>query len=352
MKIKLFSLLLAGLLVVLVGGGMAAPAPPAGRPKEIVSFQAHRYDVPYLAFSPDGKKLASGGIARVRPGEDVGKVKIWEVPSGKILLDIDAHQPNARRGDRGNVLGLAFSPDGKTLASCGDEGNLKLWDEATGKNTNTFSHCVGEPLFSPDGKELICGPERIDLATRKRRFLVENFTGFWPVVRYDAKGNVLAVTANTHWPEPPCIWLWNTAARKNPVTIKGHEKYLMRLALSRDCKIVASAGCDQTVRLWDTATGKNTATFDKLPKWSSTGLTFSPNGKILAMPYKGERASIRDPGHILLLEVPSGKVLADLQNPKGVVICVAFSPNGRLLASGGINGVIKIWSLPARYKAE
>jgi WD40 repeat protein len=95
---------------------LGAPAPPGGTPKEVVSFQAHRFHITSLTFSRDGKKLASGGLDRVQPGKSMGKVKIWEVPSGKMLLDIDAHDPAARRSARGDVMGLAYSPDGKSLA--------------------------------------------------------------------------------------------------------------------------------------------------------------------------------------------------------------------------------------------
>jgi WD40 repeat protein len=345
MKTRTLPIIPAGFLLAVLGGwSVAAPVLPAGRPKEIISFQAHPYDVENLAFSPDGNTLASGGRE--------GRVKLWDVTSGKNLLDIEAHPSDGRRGIHGIVQSVVFSPDGKTLASGGDDRVVNFWDVATGRNIDMIETWPSWPLiFSPDGKSLLIGIEVWNLKTKKRRKIAEKFTGLPWTTAFDSEGNPLLASASG-WPEPPCIWLWDAATGKKAVTCKGYEKALMALAFSRDGKTLASAGYDQTVRLWNAAIGKNKATFDKLPRWSSCGLTFSPDGKVLAMNYKGERERITDPGHILLLEVPSGKIFASLQGHKGVVLCVAFSLNDRLLASGDVKGVIKIWSLPARYKAQ
>lgn len=322
----------------------AAPVLPAGRPKEVASFQAHRSPIECLAFSPVGKTLCTGGRD--------GKVKIWDIASGKRPLDIQACSVERRRPGLGIVQGVAFSPDGKTFAACGDDQTVNIWDVSTGQNTVTLLVGVAPPLlFSPDGKILFTRSNKLDLEAKKTEPLMKNIKGYLATLAFDPKGKLLIATSS-YWPDPPCIWLWDATTGKQTVTCKGYEKALMYLALSRDGKTLASAGYDQTVRLWNTTTGENVATFDKLPKRSSCYLTFSTDGKVLAMNYKGERESITDPGHVLLLGVPSGKILASLEGHEGVVVSVAFSPNSRLLASGDVKGIIKIWSLPTRYKVE
>jgi hypothetical protein len=97
MKTPFLPIVPAGLLLAVLGGwSAAAPAPEAGRPKEIASFQAHRFTVQSLAFSPDGKTLASGGSD--------GRVKFWEVATSKNVVDFEAHFRGVR-GSLGRVGG-------------------------------------------------------------------------------------------------------------------------------------------------------------------------------------------------------------------------------------------------------
>jgi WD40 repeat protein len=345
MKTHIFPIIPAGLLLPVLGSwSVAAPVLPAGRPKEIVSFQAHPFVVQGLAFSPDGKTLASGGRD--------GKVKLWDVATGKNMADFQAHFRDAR-GARGMVAGVAFSPDGKTLATCGDDRTVRLWDVATGKNTATINRVTDGPLvFSPDGKTLVCGYQRIDLATKTDQPIVEKIMGFLLSVAFDPKGKLLIATSNGGWPDPPCFWLWDEKTGKKMHTCEGKvkDKLICCAGFSRDGKTAISIDGWYTIRLWDIATGENTASFEQkdMPCYS----IFSPDGKVLI--FSCRPASDRNdyPGSLRLLEVSSGKVLANLKDHEKLVSCIALSRDGRLLASGDMNGVIKIWKLPASYKAE
>jgi WD40 repeat protein len=346
MKIHLLRTIAVGLFTALGAWCVAAPAPPAGRPKEIASFQAHHFGIRGLAFSPDGKSLASCA--------GKGEVKRWNVARSQNLLDIRAHPPN-QQGGLGIVYSVAFSPDGKTLASCGDDRKIKLWDVATSKNTGTYKASPAPPLiFSPDGKTLVCGYERFDLETGINKPLVEKITGMWPVVAFDPKGKLLVATS-LMYPNAPSFVLWDAKTGIKAVICKGLRKVVHCYAFSPDGKTVVSTEGDYegkrwAIRLWDVATGKNTATFEQ-PDLPYRPL-FSPDGKVLAVSYKPDASRNDYPGMIRLLEVSSGKVLATLKGHKRPIGCQTFSPNGRLLATGSLDGVIKIWSLPNRYIAD
>jgi WD40 repeat protein len=97
-----------------------------------------------VAFSPDGKTLASGSLD--------GQIELWEVATGKLQATLKGHEDD--------VQSVAFSPDGKTLASASHDGTVKLWDVASGKEQATLSghhFWVWSVAFSPDGKTLASG---------------------------------------------------------------------------------------------------------------------------------------------------------------------------------------------------
>ncbi|HEY7158727.1 MAG TPA: WD40 repeat domain-containing protein [Gemmataceae bacterium] len=348
MKTCIFAIISAVFfLAVLSGGSVSAPALPAGRPKEIASFQAHRFHVQGLAFSPDGKTLASGGRD--------GKVKLWDVATGKNTAEFQAHSRDAR-GARGMVAGVAFSPNGKTLATCGDDRTVRLWDVATGTNTVTFHRVTVPPApplaFSPDGKMLICDDQLFDLARKTDRPIIERSMSFRFWAAFDPNGKLLIASSNGGWPDPPCFWLWDEKTGKKMHTCEGKvkDKLICCVGFSRDGKTAISNDGWYMIRLWDTVTGKNTASFEQ--KDMPCDPTLSPDGKVLIFSCRPAPDRNDYPGSLRLLEVSSGKVLANLKGHEKLVSCIALSRDGQLLASGDLSGVIKIWKLPARYKAD
>jgi WD40 repeat protein len=355
MKTRLLMLSLIGLLLTpLLSGIEAAPASSPGKPEEIVSFQAYRFYVEALAISPDGKVVATGGQGEALPtGGRLGRVKLWNAANGKNLLDIAAHNTEGKRWGDGHMNAIAFSPDGKTLASCGADQKLKLWDVAKGKNIDTFAGSLGPPLlFSPDGKSLICGHRQFNLATKKERPLVENLRGIHRIAAFNSKGDLL-LGASLSYPDPTSFEIWDVKTGKKILTCKSDRKVFGCKAFGPDGKTVVSIEGEYegmrkwAIRLWEVSSGKCTANYEcpGIPNLPS----FSPDGKVLAVvsqpvERRTESSSIR------LLEIPSGKILATLKGHKRYTGFLAFSSNGRLLASGGGDGIVKIWRLPARYK--
>jgi RNA polymerase sigma factor (sigma-70 family) len=257
--------------------------------KELRQFRGHHGAVLTVAFSPDGKLLASGS-----QGDPM--VRLWQVNSGKDFRQLQGHQ--------GGVTCVAFYPDGKILASGGQDHVIRLWKVATGQEIRQFiGHQGGVQTvaFSPDGKSLASG---------------EN-------------------SDNT-------IRLWEVATGKEFQQLRAHKGMVYRVTYSVDGKVLASSGEDQTIRLWDVAKRKEIRQLLRPQAgenaWA-TGLAFAPDGKTLASG-GGERT-------IVVWELGTGKVLRELKGHQSASLAVAFSPDGRTLASAGADQTVRLWDVTA-----
>ncbi len=257
----------------------------------------HTEAVLSVAFSPDGKTLATGS--------DDKTARLWDTATGKqIRAPLTAHT--------GPVLEVAFSPDGKTLATSSDDKTARLWDTATGKQIHApltaHTGSVWSVAFSPDGKTLATSSD--DKTAR----LWDTATG---------------------------MRLWDTATGKQvraPLT--GHTGPVESVAFSPDGKMLATGSVDRSVRLWDAATGKQV----RAPLTAHTGpvltVAFSPDGKILA--------TGNDDNTVRLWDTATGKeVRAPLTGHAETILSVAFSPDGKTLASGSHDKSVRLWDTAA-----
>ena len=276
-----------------------------------------------VAFSPDGKTLASGSRDRT--------VRLWEVASGKETATLPGHTDT--------VYSVAFSPDGKTLASGSGDRTVKLWDVASGKEAVTLRGHTDAALsvaFSPDGKTLASGSgDRTvrlwDVAsgqatgTLQERFVSARFVAFSP------DGKTLASSGLDK-----TVKLWDVASGEATATLRGHTDPVQSVAFSPDGKTLASGSGDRTVRLWDVASGKEAATLRGHTD-AALSVAFSPDGKTLASG-SGDRT-------VKLWDVASGKEAATLRGHTDAALSVAFSPDGKTLASGSWDQTIKLWDV-------
>ena len=214
------------------------------------TLRGHRREVSGLAFSPDGKLLASGSADST--------VRVWDV----------ATLSTQRILSRADTKSLAFSPDGKLLASAHYGGDVVLWDVGRGREAATLkaqSELVFAVAFSPDGRTIAAAGRDGALsgsgifASRfEPRATLSGDLGGDLVCLFDGK---TLVVADGTFALPGQITLWDPAAKQPRLIMKGHEKGVSSAVFSSDGKTLASASWDRTIRLWDVATGKESKTF-------------------------------------------------------------------------------------------
>jgi hypothetical protein len=298
--------------------------PQAARAEPPLLEVPHEGAVHVVAWSPDGKTLASAG----RHGTI-------------ILTDVAARKELRRFRAQGPVKGLAFAPDGKSLAVKGDAESLSLYDVATGKMKMTLGTGLlmysGQHLaFSADGKTVTAvGPgERL----------------VWMHTQGGASGSKTApVPANSSAAVAPdgsrTAWGYPSGQVQlsDPNGLNFQQLQVgpaHSLAFGPGARQLASGNVDKLVRLWEAGNGREVRRFDGLGA-VAIRLAFSPNGKLLAALATGGKS-------IRIWDVERGRVRRQLNGLRAPVTELALSPDGKLLATAGDDGKARLWNLAVR----
>lgn len=259
-------------------------------------------EVEAVAFVPDGSAIA--GLGTGFNGAPFGAVTLWAVDEGR-------GRPLIREG--GKLDAIAFSPDGLTLATAsGDSRTVTLWDVPTGQEQASLTGHAGSiwsVAFSPDGRRLAAATGRVPAAAESA-----------------GDGQVGEIR------------LWDLSGRKPKprASLIGHGYGIVSAAFSPDGATLASGGFDRAAKLWDVASVQEWATLEGHEGWVAA-VAFSPDGTLLATGSHDQT--------IKLWDAATGHEMTTLRGHTGNVYTVAFSPDGTRLASGSLDGTVRLWDM-------
>ncbi len=234
-----------------------------------------------IAFSPDGRLVASGFLSE--------GIKVWEADTGRRLQSLKGHSSS--------VNSVAFSPNSLWLASGSRDRSIKLWEMATGQEIKTLNGHDGEVravTFSPDGRWLASASHDQTLK------------------------------------------LWGAVTGREVQSMTGHQNQVTSAAFSPDGRLLASGSMDKTVKLWDVETGREIRTLEGHSRGVSS-VAFSPDGRWLA--------SGGDDKIVKVWETDTGRDVRTLTGHCNDVTSVAFSPDGELLAAGSLGQTVRLWRM-------
>jgi WD40 repeat protein len=287
---------------------------------DLLTLKGHKGPVSGIAFSPDGRNLASGGDTAVN---------VWDATTGQKVLTLD------RRCLVGSV---AYSPDGRRLASGGEDQAVKVWDAATGQELLTLKGSDGAVrslAYSPDGRKLAstCNWDSVTVWDADTGHVLQNLRGrnerwFYTSVAFSPDGRRLAGgDANGR------VKVWDVATGALVCTLQGHMGVVRSLTISPDGRL-ASGGQDGVVRVWDAATGQELMTL-KGHAGEVMSVAYSPDGRRLAS--GGVDTAVK------VWDAATGQELMTLKGNTDKVMCVAYSAGGQWLTSGCWSGEVKVW---------
>jgi WD40 repeat protein len=256
--------------------------------------EVHKFSHPdrlnAVAFSPDSNRLACACWDRT--------VVVWDLESDKKVLTL--------RGHGHAITGVRFSPNGRTIASASHDRTVRVWDAVIGAQVFAlpeFPLSVNDVAFSPDGLLLASASGERD----------ERANG-------DVRGD---------------LRIWDAKTGQQKRSLRGHRSDVVSVCFQPGGTLLASAGSDRTVRLWNTKTGQEVLAraLSSLPR----RMAFSPDGLTLAIACWDQT--------VKLVDATTGERFSTLVGHTAFVNGLAFSPDGKQLVSGGADRLLKVWNL-------
>lgn len=349
-----------GRRAVSAGSGDTATLWDVDRQSRIADLAGHDDCVNWCGFSPDDRVVATAS--------DDGSLRLWDAATGKPGAVLEGHEDA--------VLSAALSPEGDRLASAALDDTLRLWDTSTGVESALLEG-HGGPVnccaFSPNGRLVasVSDDERVGVWDGRTGTLVEMLEGHSDAVNtcvFAPDGSFIATAS-----DDKSAKLWDVPAGGAPRGWNGHRDWVVSIAFSGDSTWAVTGGRDDTIRLWDPPSGSIAAVLEEHTKTPESCAAL-PNGPVFAsasddetlvwlrqedgtagvvgrMPGSGITSFSHDARYLLLAQEHT-PVLLDLHEAEeamryhghtGPVTCGCFSPDDRLVVTGGRDRTLRLW---------
>lgn len=286
---------------------------------ELRSLRGHTYTVQSVAFSPDGKLLVS------LSGDN--EIKLWDVFKGTVRWTIKSES---------HMNAIAFSPDGLAVASGGNNGLIKLWNVATGQETRalkTGSH-INSLAFNPDGNQIAASDnDTISILNSASGSVIRTIKdqAHRPnAVIFSHDGRTIASGGYEE------IKLWDVDTGLEVRTLKGHASHVKAIAFSRDGARLASGNYLGTIKLWDVTTGAELSSIEA-HAGEIHSVAFSPDGEQLASGGSDET--------IKFWRTSTGSELRTIRGVPTSIFSGSFNLDDRMIFSGTSGNAVKLWDL-------